>query len=86
MSHALFRLGLAPAALLLGILACNLYIEVKNVRDRATGACIQVSAVDWARITQQLSAYHLQYDAQACTLTSDRLPILTLDQLADPAP
>lgn len=69
MSHALFRFGLAPAVLLLGILAC-----------------IQVSAVDWARITQQLSAYHLQYDAQTCTLTSDRLPILTLDQLADPAP
>jgi len=64
----------------------SLYIQADNVRDHTTGACIQVSQADWARVTQQLSAYNLRYDAQACTLTSDRLPILTLDQLADPAP
>jgi hypothetical protein len=64
----------------------SLYFQADNVRDRATGTCIQVSDADWARISGQLSAYNLRYDEQTCTLTSDRLPILTLDQLADPAP
>jgi len=64
----------------------SLYIYNANARDFAAGTCLQVSDADWARVTQQLSAYNLSYDAQTCTLTSDYLPILTLDQLADPAP
>lgn len=64
----------------------SLYFQADNVRDFAAGTCIQVSQADLTRVTQQLSAYNLKYDAHACTLTSDRLPIQTLDQLSDPAP
>ncbi|HEY2982370.1 MAG TPA: hypothetical protein VGJ22_14390 [Anaerolineales bacterium] len=64
----------------------SLYILNENVRDFSAGTCLQVSEADLARVSSQLSAYNLKYDSQTCTLTSDRLPIQTLDQLADPTP
>ena len=63
-----------------------LFIGQPSLIDHATGTCVQISEAEWARVTAQLSAYNLKYDTQTCALTSDRLPIQTLDQLADPVP
>jgi hypothetical protein len=64
----------------------TLFFSMENVIDHATGACLQVSESDWARIAAQLSVYNVQYDAQTCRLSSDRIPILTLDELSSPVP
>jgi hypothetical protein len=64
----------------------TLYFSMENVVDHASGACLQVSESDWARISNQLSVYNVRYDAQTCTLTSDRVPIQSLDALSAPAP
>ena len=66
--------------------AGSLYFYAENVRDYTAGTCVQVSDEDWARVSQQLSVYNLRYDAQTCMLNSDRIPILTLDELTSPAP
>jgi len=59
----------------------ELYIHAAGLRNYPETTCIQVSEEDWTRLSQQLSAYNIQYDDQACELTSDRVPILTLDEL-----
>jgi hypothetical protein len=61
----------------------SLYIQVSNVREAPGGPCVEVSEEDWARVSQQLSAYNLRYDTEKCGLSSDKVPILTLDELND---
>jgi hypothetical protein len=64
----------------------TLYFSMENVVDHASGACLQVSESDWARISNQLSVYNVRYDAQTCTLSSDRVVIQSLDELTAPSP
>ncbi len=58
-----------------------LYIESGNVRNPGESRCIAIAQDEWLRISGQLSAYNLQYDAENCVLSSDRVKILTLDKL-----
>jgi hypothetical protein len=58
-----------------------LYIENDTVRNPGESVCIVIDEEDWLRISKQLSAYNLRYDTVNCVLSSDRLPILTLDEL-----
>lgn len=58
-----------------------LYIENDRVRHPGESVCISIDDDEWQRISEQLSAYHLTYDTVNCVLSSDRIPILTLDEL-----
>ena len=58
-----------------------LYLSATNLRNFPDTTCIQVSDNDWIRLSQQLSAYNIRYDDQLCELSSDWIPILTLDEL-----
>ena len=64
----------------------DLYIHVGNIRETPGGPCLVISEEDWIRVSQQLSAYNLKYDTEACVLSSDRVPIRTLDELNSPDP
>jgi hypothetical protein len=61
-----------------------LYIFVDRVVTWVDMNCVVVSEEDWARLSEQLAAYNLQYDTVTCALTSDRVPILTLEELSLP--
>jgi hypothetical protein len=61
-----------------------LYLSAANLRNFPDTTCIQVSDDDWARLSEQLSAYNIRYDDQICELSSDWIPILTLDELNRP--
>jgi hypothetical protein len=62
----------------------ELHIFAGRMIEWADMTCVQVSEEDWARLSQQLAAYNLQYNTTTCDLTSDRVPILTLEELSVP--
>jgi hypothetical protein len=62
----------------------ELYIFAGRMIEWADMTCVQVSEEDWARLSQQLAAYNIQYNTTTCDLTSDRVPILTLEELSVP--
>lgn len=62
-----------------------LTVQASRLHNYPDLSCIVVSDEDWARLSQQLAAYNIQYDTVSCELSSDRVPILTLDELNDPA-
>ena len=64
----------------------SLYIHVANIRETPGGSCLAISDEDWTRVSQQLSTYNLKYDTETCVLSSDQVPIRTLDELNSPVP
>ncbi len=58
-----------------------LYIENDKVRIPGESGCISIDEDEWRRISEQLSVYNLAYDTVNCVLSSNRVPILTLDEL-----
>jgi hypothetical protein len=61
-----------------------LYIYADRLLEWTDMTCVQISEEDWVRLSEQLAAYNLQYDPVTCVLTSDRIPILTLEELSLP--
>ncbi len=62
-----------------------LYIYAHNLITRPDMNCVVISAEDWDWMSRQLEAFNIQYDTVNCDLTSDRVPILTLEALNAPA-
>jgi hypothetical protein len=62
-----------------------LYIHARNIITRPDLNCVEISFEDWTWLSQQLEAYNIFYDTVDCELTSDRVPILTLQALSAPA-
>lgn len=62
----------------------SLYIFAENIRDPNVMTCVQVKQADWERISGQLSIFNLRYDNKTCILTSDKVPIQTLEELNSP--
>jgi hypothetical protein len=62
-----------------------LYIHARNVINRPEMTCVEISSEDWAWLSSQLSIYNIFYDTVNCELTSDRVPIQTLEALHDAA-
>jgi hypothetical protein len=65
----------------------NLYIYADRVFPFPdTSKCIDVSDEEWARMSAQTAAYNVRYDTEACVISSDMVPILTLAELSAPEP
>ncbi len=62
-----------------------LYIYARNVITRPDMNCVEISTEDWAWLSEHLEDYNIFYDTVNCELTSDRVPILTLEALSEPA-
>lgn len=62
-----------------------LYIHARNLINRPEMTCVEIGSEDWAWLSSQLSIYNIFYDTVNCELTSDRVPIQTLETLSDTA-
>jgi hypothetical protein len=62
-----------------------LYIHARNVINRPEMTCVEISSEDWAWLSSQLAIYNIVYDTVDCELTSDLVPIQTLEALSDAA-
>ncbi len=62
-----------------------LYIHARNVINRPEMTCVEISSEDWDWLSSQLTIYNIYYDTVNCELTSDYVPIQTLQALSDAA-
>jgi hypothetical protein len=60
-----------------------LYIHNQSVFNWPEKTCRDISNEDWIWLSAQLAIYNIFYDNVNCEITSDRVPIQTLEALSD---
>lgn len=60
----------------------ELHRNNKNLLLETNSVCTNIPAADWQKLTSEVLEFNLKYDQPKCLISSDLVPIQTLDQLS----